>query len=347
MKLSELSQALAEKGFANHIDGDTDLSIISANTLDDAQQGEISFLSNSKYKAKLGSTRASAVIVSPEEEVPEHLTVIRTENPYGALTAVIVLIHGYRVHPQWGIDEQCRINDTAQIGKNANIGPFVTISEQVVIGDNATIYPGCYIGGKVTIGDDVILYPNVTVYDGSRLGHRVALHAGTVVGQDGLGYASVNGSWQKIPQAGHVVIDDDVEMGANCAVDRATLGFTYIGKDTKFSDLVVIGHGTKLGERCMMVAQVGIAGSVDVGNDVTLAGQVGVTGHIRIGDNVLVHAKSAVWGSIEDNATYLGFPATDANKYRRQAALVKKLPELRQRLRRLEAEMERLRQASE
>jgi UDP-3-O-[3-hydroxymyristoyl] glucosamine N-acyltransferase len=347
MKLSALSQALAEQGFANQIDGESDLNIISANTLDDAQQGEISFLSNSKYKAKLGTTKASVVIVSPEETVPEHLTVIRTANPYGALTAVIVLIHGYRVHPHWGIDTQCRIDATAKIGKNANIGPFVTISEQVVIGSNATIYPGCYIGANVTIGDDVILYSNVTVYDKSRLGHRVALHAGTVIGQDGLGYAKVNNSWQKIPQAGHVVVDDDVEMGANCAVDRATLGYTYIGKETKFSDLVVIGHGTKLGERCMIVAQVGIAGSVDVGNDVTLAGQVGVAGHIRIGDNVLVHAKSAVWGSIEENANYLGFPATDANKYRRQALLVQKLPELRQRLRRLEAEVQRLRKASE
>lgn len=343
MKLSELSAALADKGFANSIEGDADLDIVSANTLDDARAGEISFLSNPKYKAKLRLTQASAVIVADQESVPEGLTVMRTENPYAAITAAIIIIHGYRVHPQWGVDEQCRIAASAEIGENANIGPFVTIGEHVRIGANAIVYPGCYIGDRVCIGDDVILYPNVTIYDDSRLGDRVALHAGTVVGQDGLGYAPVNGSWLKIPQVGRVVIDDDVEMGANCAIDRATLGETYIGKDTKFSDLVVIGHGTKLGERCMMVAQVGIAGSVEVGNDVTLAGQVGVAGHIRIGDNVLVHAKSAVWSSIEDDANYLGFPATRAFQYRKQAALVQKLPELRRRLRKLEAEVENLR----
>jgi len=347
MKLSELSHALSERGFANQIEGDPDLVIRSANTLEDAQEGEISFLANPKYKNKLTDTRASAVIVSPDETIPDGLTVLRCSNPYGAITATIILVHGYRKHPQWGIDARSCIADSAEIGENANIGPYVTISERTVIGNNATIYPGCFVGDYVTIGDDVILYPNVVIYDKSRIGNRVALHAGTVVGQDGLGYAPVDGKWLKIPQIGRVVIDDDVEMGANCALDRATMGETYIGKGTKFSDLVVIGHGTKLGERCMLVAQVGIAGSVDVGNDVTLAGQVGVAGHISIGDDVLVSAKSAVWSSIEEGAHYLGFPATNAYQYRRQAALVQHLPELRKRLRQLEAEVVRLRRLSE
>ena len=344
MKLSELSAALSEQGFPNRIDGDPDLMIRAANTLEDGKDGDISFLANPKYKNKLSATQASAVIVSPDEMVPDRLTVLRCSNPYGAITATIILVHGHRKHPQWGIDPRSCIADSAEIGENANIGPYVTISEQTVIGNNATIYPGCFIGDHVTIGDDLILYPNVVIYDKTCIGKRVALHAGTVVGQDGLGYAQVEGEWLKIPQIGRVVIADDVEMGANCALDRATMGETYIGKGSKFSDLVVIGHGTKLGERCMLVAQVGIAGSVDVGNDVTLAGQVGVAGHISIGNDVLVSAKSAVWSSIEEGAHYLGFPATNAYRYRRQAALVQRLPDLRKRLRQLEAEVARLNQ---
>lgn len=347
MKLFDLSRILEEQGFVNHIEGNSKLDIHSVNTLELAQKGEISFLSNAKYNNKLETTNASVVIVTLDQKVPEHLTVLRCSDPYAAITATIISIHGYRKHPQWGISEYSTIAESSRIGKNANIGPYVYISDHSVIGDNAVIYPGCFIGDHVTIGNNAILYPNVVIYDHSCLGNSIALQAGTVIGQDGLGYAKVEGEWMKIPQIGHAVIEDNVEMGANCAVDRATVGVTQIGKGSKFSDLVVIGHGTKLGERCMLVAQVGIAGSVEVGKDVTMAGQVGVAGHINIGDNVLIHAKSAVWSSLEGDTHYLGYPATQTNKYRRQAALVQHLPELRQRLRRLEAEVERLRKLSE
>ncbi|MGR9101128.1 MAG: UDP-3-O-(3-hydroxymyristoyl)glucosamine N-acyltransferase, partial [Gammaproteobacteria bacterium] len=268
MKLEKLSELLAANGFKNQLEGDSQIEVISVETLEDAKQGQISFLSNPVYKDKLNTTQASAVIVNNDETVPSGLPVIKCNNPYGAIAATIILIHGYRRHPQWGIDGRSLIHPSACIGDNANIAPNVYIAENVVIGDNAIIYPGCYIANDVSIGDDVILYPNVVIYDGSVIGNKVSLHAGTVVGQDGLGYAPVNGEWLKIPQIGRAVIEDDVEMGANCAIDRATLGETRIRKGTKFSDAVVIGHGTKIGERCMFVAQVGIAGSVDVGNDV-------------------------------------------------------------------------------
>lgn len=344
MKLIELSQLLADKGFLNELDGNRDLTIKSVNTLEDAEQGEISFLSNSRYKDKLMQTKASAVIVPKEEISPPGVSVIRCKDPYGAITIAIIHIHGYRRHPQWGVDAGAKIDKTAQIGKNANIATNVTITKNVVIGENAVIYPGCYISDDVIIGDDVVLFPNVVIYDGSLLGNRVSLHAGTVVGEDGLGYASVDGQWLKIPAPGRVVIEDDVEMGANCALNRATLGETRIGKGTKFSDLVVVGHGTKIGERCMFVAQVGIAGSVDIGNDVTLAGQVGVCGHLTIGNNVVVGAKSVVWSTIESGSHYLGFPATDSFQYRRQVAQVQRLPEMKQKIKRLEGELEQLRQ---
>lgn len=347
MKLSVLSKYLEEQGFENVVDGDPDISVASANTLEDARKGEISFLANPRYKNKLKDSRASAVIVKADQEVPSGMAAIRCDDPYGALTAAIIRIHGYRRHPQWGKDPRADIDPSARIGEGANIGPFVTISKDVVIGDNATIYPGCYIGDGVTIGNDAILYANVVIYDGSRLGDRVTLHAGTVIGQDGLGYAPVGDDWLKIPQIGNVVIEDDVEIGAACAIDRATLGVTQIGKGTKFSDHVVIGHGTKTGERCMLVGQVGIAGSVTLGNHVILHGQVGVTGHTRIGDNSIVDAKSLVWRSIPDNAHYQGDPAIEVHRSRRRAALAIELPEMHQRLRELESEVDRLRASLE
>ena len=342
MKLSDLSALLTEQGFTNQIDGDYGIEIKSANTLDEAGPNEISFLANPKYRDKLSETRASAVIVSLDDKVPADLTVVRTADPYGALTAAVILIHGYRQHPQWGIDPRSSIALSAQIGDNANIGPFVTISDGVVIGDNATIYPGCYIGNDAQIGNDVTLFPNVIIYDDTRLGDRVALHANTVIGEDGLGYAPVDGQWMKIPQVGRAVIGDDVEMGAGCSVNSATLGTTHVGNGSKFSDQVVLGHGVKIGERCMFVAQVGIAGSADIGDDVTLGGQVGINGHIRLGNGALVGGKSSVWFDVGEGEHHIGIPAVKANEYRRQAVLVKRLPEIRRSVRRMEVEIEAL-----
>ncbi len=343
MKLSELADTLADRGFPNRLDGDPDVLIHGVNTLTDAAEGDISFLSNPKYNAQLEQTRASAVMVPEDAELPPGLSALRCRSPYSVMAAASIVIHGYRKHPRWNMDSRSEIADSARIGPNANIGPFVTISDGVSIGANATIYPGCYIGDRVSIGDDVILYPNVVIYDDSCIGDRVALHAGTVIGEDGLGYAPVGDSWLKIPQVGRVVIEDDVELGAGCTLDRATLGETRIGSGTKFSDQVVIGHGCKIGRNCMFVAQVGIAGSVTVGNRVILGGQVGVVGHLSIGDNAVVNAKSTVWSSIDADMTVLGTPAIEAKRFRRQAATLRKLPDMRKQLRRLEKEVAKLR----
>lgn len=342
MKLKELSDALSKRDLPNRIEGDSDTLIRSVNTLTDASEGEISFLSNPKYATQLERTRASAVILHPDVLLPPGLAAIRCGSPYSAMATAIILIHGYRKHPQWGLDPRSEIAHTARIGPNANIGPFVAIGQGVSIGANATIYPGCYIGDNASIGDDVIFYPNVAIYDDSLIGDRVTLHAGTVVGEDGLGYAPVDEKWLKIPQIGRVVIEDDVELGAGCTLDRATLGETRIGCGSKFSDQVVIGHGTKVGSNCMFVAQVGVAGSVTVGNRVTLGGQVGVAGHLSIGDSTVVNAKSGVWSSIDAEQTYLGIPAMDAKRFRRQAVVARRLPDMHKRLRQLEAEMAEL-----
>lgn len=347
MKLTELSESLATQGFHNEIDGDSEVVIRAANTLEDAQAGDIAFLANPKYRGQLLTTRASAVIVPPDENVPDGIAALRCADPYGAITAAIKHIYGPRRHPQWGLSERASIAQTSRVAKNANIGPHVTLSERVQIGRNATIYPGCYVGEGVTIGDDVTLYPNVVIYEGTHIGNRVTLHAGTVVGQDGLGYAPVDGQWLKIPPVGTIIIEDDVEMGACCALDRATLGETRIGKGTKLSDLVVIGHGTKVGEHCIFVAQVGVAGSVTIGDRVILAGQAGVAGHLSIGDRALIGAKSAVWSSVEADTHALGYPAMNSYRYRRQVANVRRLPDLQKRLRDLEIEVEQLRKRLE
>jgi UDP-3-O-[3-hydroxymyristoyl] glucosamine N-acyltransferase len=346
VKLSELSEYLASQGFANRIDGPGDPALSGVNTLQEAGEGELSFLANPKYRAHLFATRASAAIVASEEAIPDGLTVLRCGDPYGAVAAAIQRIHGVRRHPRWGLSPKTEVAASARIGANANIGPYVVIDENVVIGANVTLYPGCFIGNSVILGDDVTLYPNVVVYDGSRIGSRVTLHAGTVVGQDGLGYAPVDGRWVKIPQAGRTVIEDDTEMGANCAIDRATLGETRIGAGTKFSDAVVIGHGTKVGKHGMFVAQTGLAGSVTVGDHVTMGGQVGVAGHLSIGDNVTIGAKSGVWSDIPANERYFGSPAFKWKQFWRQIAAVKELPDLMKKLHRLEAEVAALRKES-
>jgi UDP-3-O-[3-hydroxymyristoyl] glucosamine N-acyltransferase len=343
IRLSELSRYLDQQGFPNRMEGPGDPVLQGVNTLQEAKEGEISFLTNPKYRAQLFDSRASAAIVGLDEPVPERLAVLRSQDPYGAMAASILHIHGVRRHPQWGRDPRAQIAASARIGANPNIGPFVTIDAGVVIGDNVNLYPGCYIGRGAILGDDVTLYPNVVIYDGSCIGNRVSLHAGTVVGQDGLGYAKVGGRWVKIPQAGRAVIEDDVEMGACCAIDRATLGETRIGAGTKFSDAVVVGHGTKVGRHGMFVAQVGLAGSVHVGENVTVGGQVGVAGHLSIGDNVMIGAKSGVWSDIESNERYFGIPAFKWKQFWRQVAAVKELPELLRKVRRLEKEVETLR----
>ncbi len=345
LSLGDLSEFLASHGFPNSMVGDRNLRILAANTLEDARGGEITFLASPKYKSHLSRTQASAIVARPDETLPNGMPALLCDDPYAAITAVIIRLHGYRKHPQWGVHQQATIASTAIIQQPANIGPHVSIGDNVRIGKNATIYPGCHIAENVTIGDDVALFPNVVIYNDAHIGHRVTIHAGTVIGEDGLGYAQVDGKWVKIPPVGGITIEDDVEIGACCAMDRATMGETRIGRGTKFSNSVVIGHGAKVGEHCMIVAQVGVAGSTKIGNHVTLAGQVGISGHLTIGDHVRVGAKSGVRSSIEPGADYMGLPAIESSAFRRQVSLVQRLPQLKKRLNELEAEVEQLRKS--
>jgi UDP-3-O-[3-hydroxymyristoyl] glucosamine N-acyltransferase len=328
-------------GFPAELDG-ANLDICAVNTLECAVEGEISFLANDKYLDALKTTQASAVLVKPDMDVPESVAAVRTKDPYAAMAVAIIGIHGYRSHPRWGISDQASIHETALIGENANIAPFATVARDVRLGKNCTLYSGCYVADGARLGDDCVLFPNVVIYDGCVLGNRCTIHAGTVIGEDGLGFAPMGEKWVKIPQVGTAALGDDVEIGANCSVDRATLGQTEIGSGTKFSNNVTIGHGCKIGDDCMFVGQVGLAGSTTVGRHVTLAGQVGAAGHLKIGDNATVGAKAGISNDLEGDKVYLGAPALPINETKRIVMAMRKLPEYINRIKALEKEIKEL-----
>ena len=342
LRLSELCNLFERAGLLARLEGEDRL-IRAVNTLENASDGEISFLSNPKYTNALGETEASAVLLKEDIALPDGISAVRCDDPYVALTVAIVSLHGHRKHPRWGVSDRALIDPSAKIGEGPNIAGGVTISAEVTIGDNCTLYPGCNIGDGVRLGDDCTLHPNVVVYDHCVLGSRVTIHAGSVVGEDGLGYAPQNGKWVKIPQVGRAVIGDDVEIGANCAIDRATLGQTEIGSGTKFGNVILIGHGTKVGADCLFVGQVGVAGSVTVGRHVTLAGQVGVAGHLTIGDDVRVAGQSGISGNVGPKAELLGSPAFPIESAKRSFYVFQKLPQWVQRIKDLEREVRELR----
>lgn len=341
VKLSELCGVFTRLGFESHLQGE-DRSVHGVNTLSDAVDGELTFLSNPKYLNGVANTKASAIIAQPQVELPTAISSIRCKDPYGAVTVAIVTLHGHRKHPQWGRSPAATIDPTATIGANPNIANGVTIAARASVGDNSTIYPGCYIAEGVRIGNDCTLYPNVVIYDRCVLGDRVTIHSGSVIGEDGLGYAPQGEKWIKIPQVGRAVLGDDVEIGANCTIDRATLGQTEVGSGTKFGNVIVVGHGTKVGPDCLFVGLVGIAGSVNIGRHVTLAGQVGIAGHLSIGDGASVGAQSGISGDIESNSKVFGSPALPMEDARRAYMVIPKLPEWTKRIKELERQVAEL-----
>jgi UDP-3-O-[3-hydroxymyristoyl] glucosamine N-acyltransferase len=256
----------------------------------------------------------------------------------------MVLFHGFREAQFDGIDPRANIDPSATIAPGARIAAFATVSRGAMIGEGTVIYPGVFIGPGCRIGRDCIIYPNVTLYDGTILGDRVTIHAGSSLGHDGFGYATHKGTdgvvrHEKIPQSGWVVLEDDVEIGACCTIDRATMGPTVVGAGTKFSNLVAIGHGSKLGKHCLLVAQSGIAGSVHVGDYCVFGGQAGVVGHISIGDGVKVAAQSGVAGDVPPGQEVGGSPALSLAQTRRIWLSMSRLPQLRNAVRRLVREM--------
>jgi UDP-3-O-[3-hydroxymyristoyl] glucosamine N-acyltransferase len=316
MKLQDLAREIEAE-----LTGDGSIDVTSAATLEDAQPGQLSFLSNPKYASQLSTTKASAVVVAPNVKA-DGVALLKAKDPYYAFRQAVVRLHGFRKHPFTGVHPKAHVDPAATVG------------------EGTLVYPGVFIGPRAKIGRDCILYANVVVYDDCVLGDRVTLHSGTVVGQDGFGYATVQGVHHKIPQTGNVIIEDDVEIGANCAIDRATLGSTVIGMGTKMGNLMDIGHGSKIGPYCLFVGQVGVAGSVTIGHHVVMAGQVGIAGHLKIGDLVTIGAQAGVIADIPEKSTVVGAPAMPAQQARRVYSIFTQLPELVERVKELEKKAE-------
>jgi len=325
------------------VEGDGALRIRGISSLEEAGEGEITFLAELKHRARLEKTRASAAIV-PLNLPPFPRPLIRTPNPYLAYAKVQAFFQSREGHPR-GVDPRAFVGQGVQIGRDVSIFPFVFVGDGCELGDRVTLYPGVCLGESVRVGEDSILYPNVVVMDRCLVGKRVILHPGTVIGSDGFGFARDGARYVKIPQVGIVVIEDDVEMGANCAVDRAAMGKTWIQRGVKVDNLVQIGHNVTVGEDTLLVAQVGIAGSTRIGNRVVLGGQVGVVGHVQIGDGVMIGAQAGVGQDADPGQILSGSPAFPHREWLRAQAAFRKLPEMKRALDELERRMKELEKA--
>jgi len=334
-KLKELAEVVG-----GTVIGDDEVEISGVAAIEAAQTGEITFIANPKFFPMLAGTKASAVIVSKEiPSSPKPLLCIN--NPYLAFAKILTLFSQKPYQPG-GIDPNARISPTAQLGHDLTLHPFISIGDRCRIGDRVTIYSGAYVGEDSTIGEDSILYPNVSIYPGTIIGKRVILHSGVVIGADGFGYVKDGKKNVKIPQTGSVEIEDDVEIGANTTVDRATFGRTIIHRGVKIDNLVQVAHNVVIGEDSILVAQVGVAGSTQIGSNVTLAGQVGVADHVKIGDNVMIGAQSGVAQDLPGDQAYLGTPPLPHREFLRVVNIIPKLPEMRKVLIEIEKRLKKI-----
>ncbi|WP_435052257.1 UDP-3-O-(3-hydroxymyristoyl)glucosamine N-acyltransferase [Geoanaerobacter pelophilus] len=314
--------------------GDPSVLVSGLASLDDAREGEITFLANPRYAAKVASTKASAVVLPPGAD-GHGKNVIETANPYLAFAKLLTLFHVRSPKPQ-GVMPGAFVGANVALGADVTVYPGATVLDGSKLGDRVVIYPGAVVYQGVTIGDDVTIHANTVIRERCIIGNRVIIHSGVVIGSDGFGYAPDGEQWFKIPQVGIVIIEDDVEVGANCTIDRAALEVTRIGKGTKIDNLVQIAHNCQIGENCMIVAQVGIAGSTKIGKHVTFAGQSAVVGHLTIGDNSMIGAKSGVACNLPAGSLVSGIPAYDHRQWLKTSAIVPKLPEMKKTLGTLE-----------
>ena len=326
------------------LEGDPGVEIARVAGLQDARPGDLTFLANPKYLDRLSSTRASAVIVRHDltQPAPPGCALLRCANPYATFARALGLFLA-PPRPAPGIDRLSSVAADATLGPGVSIGPFVTVGSRASIGARTIVYPNVAIGSGVRIGDDCVVHSLCSIRDRVTIGHRVILHDGVVVGGDGFGFATDDdGTHVKIPQQAEVVIEDDVEIGANATIDRPAVGETRIGQGTKIDNLVHVAHGVAIGRRVFLAAQVGIAGSTVVEDDVMMAGQTGVSGHLHIGRGAKIGAKSAVLQSVDAGAFVTGHPAIDHHDWRKATVVYRQLPALKRRVEELEQRLAEL-----
>jgi UDP-3-O-[3-hydroxymyristoyl] glucosamine N-acyltransferase len=316
------------------VEGDPDRRVRGVATLEAAQADELSFLTNPRYRHAAESSRAGAILVGPGVAVSGRDLVVAAE-PYLALAEILDCMHP-ETPPPAGVSPDARIDASAALGRGVSVGPFAVVGAGAVVGDRVVIGAGSVVGDGSALGEGTVLKPRVVLYPGTTVGARCLIHAGVVLGGDGFGFATSASTHRKVLQLGRVVVEDDVEIGANTTIDRGTLGETRIGRGTKIDNLVMVAHGAAIGPHGLLAAQAGVSGSTRIGSHVTMAGQSGAAGHLKIGDRVVVAAKTAVFSDVSDGSFVAGIPAVDHRAWKRSLALVKMLPEFRSRLRSLE-----------
>ena len=312
--------------------GDGSIAIHDVAGIREALPGDITFIANSRYDSYLEETQASAVICA-RETGPAAVPLVYVDNPYLAFQRAVRIFRPDRDRPQPGVHPSAVVASDAIVGRGASVGAWCVVESGARVGDRAVVMSHGYLGPRAELGEDSYLYPRVTIREDCVVGARCILHIGVVVGSDGFGFAFDRGRYHKVPQVGNVIIGDDVEIGANTTIDRATTHSTRIGDGTKIDNLVQIGHNVVIGRHCIIVAQVGISGSTELEDYVTVGGQAGVGGHLKIGEGAMVGARSGVTKAIPARTTVAGFPAVPLGLWKRAQALLQKLPQIFQRLR--------------
>ena len=328
------------------VEGDAATNVISFGKIEEAQEGQLTFFANPKYEDFLYSTNASVIIINEDYELrqPVTATLIRVADAYTAFATLLSKYQEIVKQQLKGIQEPSYISKTAVYGQNVFIGAFAYMGENVTIGNNSKIFPHAFIGDNVTIGDNCIIHPGVKIYDGCKVGNQVTIHAGTVIGSDGFGFAPQSDvSLKKVPQIGNVLIEDNVEIGANATIDRATIGSTIIRSGAKLDNLIQIAHNVEVGHSTVIAAQAGISGSTKIGNGVMIGGQAGIVGHIQIADGSKINAQAGLGKSLKIPGTAVtGSPAYDYNQAIRSQAIARNLPEMEKRIKELEALVKQL-----
>ena len=325
------------------IEGNPEVKVNNFSKIEEGKPGTLTFLANPKYEHFIYHTDASIVLVNNDFTPTEPIkaTLIKVANAYASLAILLNMVEQAK-EKKAGIDSTAYISTSAIIKENCYIGNFAYIGDNVKVGHNCKIYPNTYIGDNVTLGDNCIVYPHVTIYEGCIIGNNCILHAGCVIGSDGFGFAPEGESYKKIPQLGNVILEDNVEIGANTTIDRAVMDSTIIRKGVKLDNLVQIAHNVEVGENTVMAAQVGIAGSTKVGRHCMFGGQVGLSGHLHIADNVILGAQCGVISDVKEQTTLLGAPAINAKNFMRSSAIFNRLPDIYRQINQMQRELEQL-----